>query len=279
MPRVRALRSSTLCYCRNTFREDENVSESLVSRHVPFLCQSQWSSAKEIQRQTGVTYKTAWRMGHEIRKYMAETDGDHMLGGDHPFSPIVEADKAFIGGKDRQGEDDKAIVMGVQERGGPIVTRVIEDRSSWSVEPVIQDDVKVGSKIATDEAKAFYDLAKRRLLPFDRQPLREGMGARAGSYQHRRGVLGQSQAWHQWDLRLGFEAALAEVSLRVRVSSQPAEAASGRCSSGFWFLSRSRRRRGAGDHAAEEAVEAAIFVFMHRCSIRQCTSPNCPSSL
>ena len=33
-------------------------------------------SAKEIQRQLGVTYKTAWRMGHEIRKYMGWVDGD-----------------------------------------------------------------------------------------------------------------------------------------------------------------------------------------------------------
>ena len=31
--------------------------------------------AKELQRQLGVTYKTAWRMGHEIRKYMGEVDG------------------------------------------------------------------------------------------------------------------------------------------------------------------------------------------------------------
>ena len=36
--------------------------------------------AKELQRQLGVTYKTAWRMGHEIRKYMGNTDGDKPLG-------------------------------------------------------------------------------------------------------------------------------------------------------------------------------------------------------
>ena len=36
-------------------------------------------SAKEIQRQIGVTYKTAWRMGHEIRKYMGWVDGDARL--------------------------------------------------------------------------------------------------------------------------------------------------------------------------------------------------------
>ncbi len=33
-------------------------------------------SAKELERQLGVTYKCAWRMGHEIRKHMAEIDGE-----------------------------------------------------------------------------------------------------------------------------------------------------------------------------------------------------------
>ena len=36
-------------------------------------------AAKEVERQIGVTYKTAWRMCHEIRKYMAVVDGDEPL--------------------------------------------------------------------------------------------------------------------------------------------------------------------------------------------------------
>ena len=38
-------------------------------------------SAKELQRQLDVSYPTAWRMGHLIRKHMAETDGEWPLGG------------------------------------------------------------------------------------------------------------------------------------------------------------------------------------------------------
>lgn len=38
-------------------------------------------AAKELERQLGVTYKTAWRMAHQIRKHMAETDGEWPLGG------------------------------------------------------------------------------------------------------------------------------------------------------------------------------------------------------
>lgn len=48
-----------------------------------FLCCSGRNgvSAKEVQRQTGVTYKTAWRMCNEISKYMSWLDGDAPLGG------------------------------------------------------------------------------------------------------------------------------------------------------------------------------------------------------
>ena len=38
-------------------------------------------AAKEVERQIGVTYKTAWRMCHEIRKYMDVVEGDEPLGG------------------------------------------------------------------------------------------------------------------------------------------------------------------------------------------------------
>ena len=38
-------------------------------------------AAKELQRRLKVAYKTAWRMAHEIRKYMAEVDGESSLGG------------------------------------------------------------------------------------------------------------------------------------------------------------------------------------------------------
>lgn len=111
-------------------------------------------SAKEIQRQLGVTYKTAWRMGHEIRKYMGWVDGDDTLGGNH----IVEVDKTFIGGKDKQGQDDKTVVLGMHERGGEIMTRVIPDRTSKSVIPHVLRNVRPGAWVATDEAWAFKSL-------------------------------------------------------------------------------------------------------------------------
>ncbi len=52
-------------------------------------------AAKELQRQLGVTYKTAWRMAGLIREHMADVDGDMLLGG---MGQIVEIDETLIGG-------------------------------------------------------------------------------------------------------------------------------------------------------------------------------------
>lgn len=52
-------------------------------------------SAKELERQLGVTYKTAWRMAGLIRQHMADVDGNDPVGGD---GVIVEIDETLVGG-------------------------------------------------------------------------------------------------------------------------------------------------------------------------------------
>src|SRR6266849_10366415 len=49
-------------------------------------------SAKWLQREAGVTYKTAWRMFKEIRAVLAE-------GSPGPLRGMVEVDETFFGGK------------------------------------------------------------------------------------------------------------------------------------------------------------------------------------
>lgn len=114
-------------------------------------------SAKEIQRQIGVTYKTAWRIGHEIRKYMGFVDADRRLGG--IGGPVVEIDKTFVGGHDPEpSPDDKKVVLGMIERGGEVLTRHVTSRRAEHVMPQIKRWVKQGSRVATDKAKAFSGL-------------------------------------------------------------------------------------------------------------------------
>ncbi len=115
-------------------------------------------SAKELQRQLGVTYKTAWRMARLIREYMAQVDDDTPLGG--PGRKPVEADEAYIGGKDKVGKDDKTIVFGMVERGGDVVTKIVKDKRATTLIPHILDNVNKGARVATDESTSFGDLTK-----------------------------------------------------------------------------------------------------------------------
>ena len=115
--------------------------------------------AKELQRQLSVNYKTAWRMGHEIRKYLAVVDGDDQLSGH------VEADETMVGGyrkgKKGRGALGKTLVFGVVERGGDDITRVIPDVKRDTIEPHIIEHVKAGSTISTDEWHAYKKLAEK----------------------------------------------------------------------------------------------------------------------
>ena len=109
--------------------------------------------AKELQRQLGVTYKTAWRMGHEIRKYMTDTDGDGTYGGH------VEADETFIGGrkKNMRGGKGKTIVFGIVERGGKAQTYVVPNRGKSGLMPHL-NKIEKGSVVSTDELRTYMDL-------------------------------------------------------------------------------------------------------------------------
>jgi len=118
-------------------------------------------SGKELQRQLGVTYKTAWRMGHEIRKHMANVDGDTPLGGS---GKIVQIDEAFIGGyeKGARGGKGKAIVLGMLENNGDVMTKVIPDRKEFTLFPHIGENVKAGTEIHTDEHKGYVNLGDEK---------------------------------------------------------------------------------------------------------------------
>ena len=88
--------------------------------------------AKELERQLDVSYPTAWRMGHLIRKHMAKTDGEWMLGGQ---GGEVEADETYVGGrttggKRGRGAPNKTVVFGMLERGGDVMATRVSLQSS-----------------------------------------------------------------------------------------------------------------------------------------------------
>ncbi len=115
--------------------------------------------AKELQRQLGVTYKTAWRMGHELRKYMGEVDGDPPLDGH------VEVDETYVGGrrsggKRGRGAPGKAIVFGMLERSGDVMTRVVRNVRKATLERHILENIRSGATISSDELSSYSKLAR-----------------------------------------------------------------------------------------------------------------------
>src|SRR6266403_402559 len=94
-------------------------------------------AAKELERQIGCTYKTAWRMAHELRKLMAAAD-DH-----GPLSGHVEMDETWIGGKQRaedrrQRGTNKTIVFGLVERdNGKLCAGPIPDTSMNTLSRIV----------------------------------------------------------------------------------------------------------------------------------------------
>jgi transposase-like protein len=118
-------------------------------------------AAKRVERELGVTYKTAWRMCHEIRKYMARMDGDYPLGGP---GEVVEVDESLIGGKATgkgNARDKKTIVLGMMERGGELVTRIVPDTRRASLWPQICTWVLPGSTLHTDELSSYKSISLR----------------------------------------------------------------------------------------------------------------------
>lgn len=76
-------------------------------------------SAKQLQRTLGVSYKTAWYLGHRVRSAMEE---DSPV----PLDGIVEIDETWIGGVHRKSKEDpsgrsrKKLVLGAVSRDGEL---------------------------------------------------------------------------------------------------------------------------------------------------------------
>lgn len=106
-------------------------------------------SAKELERQLGVTYKTAWRMGHQIRKLM-EQDTDPLYG-------TVEVDETFYGkrGNLQTRHKNKDAIFGMVQRKGQVRVQKVSSRKAAIVLPAIRENVMKGTHVMSDEYSAY----------------------------------------------------------------------------------------------------------------------------
>lgn len=151
-------------------------------------------SAKQLERELGVTYKTAWRMFHLIRTELMTDEGQTL-------SCTVEMDETFIGRKPRQSDRNKwedngfgtqqaamqwsaktkTAVFGMVEPGGNVAAFVVPSIQGPTLNEHIVERVAPSAIVNTNEAQQYV------------------MIMRDGKYAHRR-INHKSRAYLMGDI-------------------------------------------------------------------------------
>ncbi len=119
-------------------------------------------SSLQLSRDLHLTQKTAWFVLHRIRE-MLNDNAPELLDG------TIEVDEAYVGGKNinrhenkkysgSQGGADKTPVVGVLERGGNVVTYVVEDTTRETLHKIMRAKVAISATIITDSYSAYRGL-------------------------------------------------------------------------------------------------------------------------
>lgn len=124
-------------------------------------------SSHQLAKDISVTQKSAWFLLHRLRYAFDHPNFKKEVGN------IVEIDECGIGGdsankhsnkkvKNEEGNtiSTKVSVIGLRERGGNVVAKVVTDRTKESLLPVVYNTVHPDSILMTDEYSAYTDLGQ-----------------------------------------------------------------------------------------------------------------------
>jgi transposase len=113
-------------------------------------------SAKQIQRETGVTYKTAWRMFKQIRTLLQEETPK--------LTDRVEVDETYVGGmragKRGRGAEGKAKVIGAIQRNGRVIANIVPDVKAHTIVPFMVHNIDRDATLYTDTFPSYDHMAR-----------------------------------------------------------------------------------------------------------------------
>jgi transposase-like protein len=144
-----------------TIFEDSHIPLGKWLLAIHQMCSSKKGmSAKQLQRELGITYKSAWFMCHRIRLAMTQQPLRGMLG-EGPVNTVVEIDETYVGGSERNNKHKdyqakpKAVVMTLIERGGYVRTFPVPNAKRGSLVPVALMNIAATAHIVTDQNAAY----------------------------------------------------------------------------------------------------------------------------
>src|SRR6266849_1878091 len=117
-------------------------------------------SAKQIERETGVTYKTAWRMFKQIRSMLTDEKSGPIGGRGRK----VEMDETYYGSRSegRRGRGtDKTPVVGMVQRKGQVRAFVAADVKADTLTGLIKDHVLPRTMVFTDDFRSYNGIGAR----------------------------------------------------------------------------------------------------------------------
>jgi transposase-like protein len=127
------------------------------------------TSAKNLQRQLGLNYETAWTWLHKIR-------GSMRLPGRTKLEGTVECDEGYVGGAEtgvgavgRKTATKAVVAVAAQDNGGSrrvgrVRLEVIPDTSKKSLKNFVCEAVAAGSTVRTDGLSAYKEIAKAGVI-------------------------------------------------------------------------------------------------------------------
>ncbi len=128
------------------------------------MCQPKGIASTQLAKDLGITQKSAWYLGHRIRKACEEDSGK--------FTGTVEADETYVGGLKKnmhygrklalgkgRGVHEKFPVLGVRERETKQVKAMVPiNTTQQTIEYQLRYWIQVLSTLYTDDHKAYFGM-------------------------------------------------------------------------------------------------------------------------